>query len=281
MGHSQSIIEKEKKNMETQLINRARAALTESPSLTLVKPTYGFVNTAEIIGRFERQGWNLSNAKQVKVRSIEREGYQKHMLKFRNENFQRIDGLQLFNESIPELIIENSHDGTGALKIFFGVFRIACLNGIIAGASMASMRVIHSQNAIKNIDAAIDNMTAGIPDLIERVKRFSTIDLNHEKKIELARIAYGIRLKDTKGAIVTDYSLEKSLLPKRAADCYHDAFSVFNVLQEKVIRGGLIFQQPDKAGRIEWKKSRAINSVSQSVKLNRDLWEALETVTAA
>lgn len=266
--------------METIVINKARAALTESPSLTLVKPSYGFVNTAEIIGRFERQGWNLSDAKQAKVRNFEREGYQKHLLKFRNDNFKEIGGLQFFNQSIPELIVENSHDGSGALKIFFGVFRIACLNGIIAGASMASMRVIHSQNSIKNIDQAVDNMTAGIPDLIEKVKRFSAIELTQEKRMELARIAYDIRLKDTKNAIVTDYSLSKALLPKRAADCATDAFSVFNVLQEKAIRGGLIFQQADQSGRIDWKKSRGLNSVNQSVRVNRELWEGLEAVTA-
>ncbi len=266
--------------MENMIIDKARAALTENPSLELVKPSYGFINTAEIIGRFERQGWNLSDAKQVKVRDIDRQGYQKHLLKFRNDNFRQIEGLQAFHNSIPELIVENSHDGSSALKVFFGVFRIACLNGIIAGASVSSMRVIHSQNSIKNLDMSIDAMTAGIPDLVDRVRRFSGIELSPEKRLELARIAYDIRLKGTKDYQVTDYSLSRSLQPKRMTDGGTDAFSVFNVLQERVIRGGLTYHQRNKNGLIELKQSRGINSVSQSVRLNRELWEGLETVAA-
>jgi hypothetical protein len=124
-------------------------------------------------------------------------------------------------------------------------------------------------------------MTAGIPDLVERVRRFSAIELTQEKRMQLARIAYDIRLKGTKNAIVTDYSLSRSLLAKRSADYAIDAFSVFNVLQERAIRGGLIYQQAnEKTGGIDWKKSRGINSVNQSVRINRELWEGLETVTA-
>lgn len=260
------------------LLNKARSALTESPNYNLVKETYGFVDTSKIVERFERQGWNLHDAKQAKVKTMERNGYQKHLLRFRNENFQRIDGLQGYNESIPELIVENSHDGTSALKIFFGVFRIACLNGIIAGSSFNSMRVIHSSNSILNIDQGIDTMTAGIPELIEKVNRFSTIQLSPAQKIEMAKQATDIRMRNVKK--VEYVHLENALRPKRFNDTNQDAFSVFNVLQEKAIRGGFAYAQREDDGRLVWKTTRAVNSVNQSVKINRELWDALERVTA-
>lgn len=256
------------------------ALKTIEPSLSLVRETYGFVNSAGIAAQFERHGWTLSDARQVKVRNPAREGHQRHLLRFRNESFPRIEGLSNDNASIPELIVENSHDGTGALKVFFGVFRIACLNGIIAGSSVASMRVIHSSGAVRNLTDAVETMTAGIPDLIARVNRFAGLELTDEKRIQFAHAAAGVRLANVKGITFTDANAEAALQPKRWSDVGRDAFSTFNVLQERVIRGGLTYRQETPDGRHEWRTSRGITSVGQSVKLNRELWETLETVTA-
>ena len=262
------------------LLNKAAAALTNEKNLDLVKPTYGFVNTQSIVERFERQGWMLSDAKQVKAKNVDRQGYQRHMLKFRNENFLRIPGLPEYHESIPELIVENSHDGTSALKIFFGVFRIACLNGLISGSNIHSMRVTHSQNTIKNLDQSIDGMTAGIPDLIEKVSHYSNIELTDEKRVEFAREAAALRL-DYNSGLIHDTNLYAMLSPRRHSDVKNDAFSVFNVIQEKVIRGGIIYKKMNEEnGFLEKKTTRAVNSVNQSIKLNRGLWNILENVAS-
>lgn len=259
--------------MKTSALN------TIEPNYNLVRESYGFINTKNIIKQFEKQGWELSSVKEVSPRIKEREGYQKHLLRFRNEYFPRIDGLSNDHTSIPELILENSHDGTGALKLFFGVFRIACLNGIIAGSSLVSYRVIHSQNAIFNLDQAIDGMTYNIPSLVQNVSRFAQIELNKDKSLSLARKGCELRLGHMKG--IQDVDLYSALEPKRFADIGKDAFSVFNVLQEKVIRGGIRYKQiNEKNGFVEKKFTRAVNSVSQSVKYNRELWNILEETTS-
>lgn len=252
---------------------------TVEPNFNLVRETYGFINTGNIVQRFERQGWNLSSVKEVRPRVKEREGYQRHLLRFRNDAFPRISGLSNDHASIPELIVENSHDGTGALKLYFGIFRIACLNGIIAGSSLASFRVIHSQNAIRNLDQAIDGMTSGLPNLVERVGRFTQVEFDRDKSLSLAYKSCGLRLGHLKG--VQDIDLASALEPKRFADMGKDAFSVFNIVQERVIRGGIRYKQiNEKNGYVERKFTRAVNSVSQSVKYNRELWNILEEVAA-
>jgi Domain of unknown function (DUF932) len=260
------------------LENIAPSALTAAPSLELVAPTYGFINTSDIVGRFERQGWKLHSGKQARVKDIERQGYQKHLLKFRHDNFKRIEGLSIDNASVPELIVENSHDGTSALKIFFGVFRIACLNGIIAGASVTSMRVVHSSGTIKKLDNSIDEMTERLPMIAERVSRFSQIQLTPDQRLEMARQAAALRLAHTPGVEWIDHA--KILRPKRLQDTGSDLFSVFNVIQEKVIRGGINFSVRDKEGRNVHKLSRGISSVTQSVKLNRGLWDIAERLAS-
>lgn len=258
----------------------ARAALTESPSLELVKPSYGFIPTHSIVEKFLDHGWELQSARQARVKNVERDGYQRHLLRFRHPDIQRIDGLSNDNASIPELVLMNSHDGTSALRIYFGLMRLACLNGIILGSSVHSMRVIHSQNAIKHLDDSIDDMRKSIPDIVARVSRLANKTLSEEKRIELARSAVDIRLKNTSGDIsVPDNLIRAAMRPRRIADVGLDAYSVFNVIQERVIRGGIQYYKTDpKTGAREHRTTRAIQSVNQSVRINRELWDAVEKI---
>jgi hypothetical protein len=260
------------------LQNIAPSALTAAPNLELVAPTYGFINTSEIVDRFSRHGWNLHAAKQARVKDSDRQGYQKHLLRFSNHAFKRIEGLSENNASMPELIVQNSHDGTSALHIYFGVFRIACLNGLVLGSRLSSMRVIHSERSIKKLDESIDEMTERLPMVAERVSRFSQIQLNSDQRFELAKQAASLRLAHTSGVEWIDHA--KMLRPKRLQDTGSDLFSVFNVVQERVIRGGINFSIRDKDGRNVHKLSRGISSVTQSVKLNRGLWDIAERLAS-
>lgn len=263
------------------LENSARAALTHDKSLALVKPTYGFIDTSTIIDQFQAQGWQLSNASQAKVRKASREGHQKHMLRFRHPDFQSIKGLSGDQSAIPELIAVNSHDGTSALNIYFGIFRIACLNGIVAGASIASMRVIHSGNAVRRLHDSIDELAGRIPIVAESVERLTSVKLDRVQALDFASKACALRLAKTPHDVVDAAS---ALRPKRMADTGTDLFSVFNVVQERVIRGGISYRTEVKRGDFdlkEWRKSRAVNSIGQSVKFNRELFDLAMSYTAA
>jgi len=258
------------------LAAKASAALTESKSLELVKPTYGFINTTDIVRTFHSRGWELSDAKQMRVNKAERQGFQKHLLRFRHDKITRIEGLSNENESIPELIVENSHDGTSALRIFFGVFRIACLNGLIAGNSLHEMRVIHSQRSVKALGGAVEEMTDNVPQLVSSVKKYSQIELSTDKMHDLARQAIELRLRHTQNVI--DFKIDAALQPTRHTDYGNDAYTVFNILQEKVIRGGIKYTQKLENGWDQRKTTRPISAVTQTTKLNRELWNILEKV---
>jgi hypothetical protein len=60
---------------------------------------------------------------------------------------------------------------------------------------------------------------------------------------------------------------------RRAADSGDDLWSVFNVLQENLIRGGVRYFHPQTGGR---GKSRAIRSITENVRLNQELWQLAE-----
>lgn len=252
---------------------------THAPSTKLVKPTYGFIDSSKIIDTFQAKGWECISAKQAATKNIDREGYQKHLLKFTHNDFPLVEGLSDDNKSRPELVLLNSHDGTSAMRLFFGFTRIACLNGIIAGTAFSSIRLIHNQNMVKGIDNAIETMVSGLPSVLDKVRHYSNIPLSETKMIELARRAADLRLHSTKN--VEDVNLYAMFNLNRYQDKGNDAYTLFNVIQEKVIRGGIKYKQlNEKTSFIEKRTTRAISSVSQSVKLNQGLWNILEEITA-
>lgn len=251
---------------------------TNTASTTLVKPTYGFIDSSKIIEAFQGKGWECISAKQASTRSVERQGYQKHLLKFTHNDFSLVEGLTSDNKTRPELVLLNSHDGTSAMRLFFGFTRIACLNGIIAGTAINSIRLIHNQNMIKGIDNAINTMVDGMPDVLSKVRQYSSKVLSEAATIELARRSAQLRLANTKN--IQDINLHAMFNLQRYQDRGIDAYTLFNVVQEKVIRGGIIYKQlNEETNFIEKKTTRAISSVSQSVKLNQGLWNILEEVT--
>lgn len=257
-------------NSNVILVESASSALTTTKNLELVKPSYGFVNTANIVKQFEANGWMLNTANQARARKPKNQGYQKHVLRFRNKKFPTIEGLSNDNTSIPELVVCNSHDGKSALHIFFGVYRMICANGMVAGSTFDSLRVIHSEKSIKDLDLAIVAMTNKVPELIKRVSEYSKKTLTDAAKVELAKKAFEIRLKNTKN--IKQVDVDGALRSFRAQDNSDDAFTVFNRLQEKCIRGGLPYVQELANNELRFTKSRAIRSVSENTRINRDLW---------
>jgi hypothetical protein len=55
-----------------------------------------------------------------------------------------------------------------------------------------------------------------------------------------------------------------------------DLFSILNVVQENLIKGGVRGYAKDKNGYTKRIRSRAINSIDQNTALNRALWTLAE-----
>jgi hypothetical protein len=249
----------------------------ETKSLELVKDTYKFINTKQIIDQFAAQGWNVHSAQEARVRSENRVGHQKHMLRFRNEQYPVISGLSKDNTSMPELILQNAHDATSSFRLHFGAFRMACMNGLVVGASLAHFRIVHSARAASQIDQAIASMTLNIPTMIEKTAILGKIELTDAQVKEFASRAAALRLENTLN--VVDVDLNSVTAPRRWADAGKDAYTILNRVQESVIRGGIYYRQENPlTGALEWKRTRTTSSVSQNLKLNRQVWDLAEEI---
>ena len=175
--------------------------------------------------------------------------------------------------------MKNANDGTAAYELMAGLFRIRCLNSLVAQiATIDSIKVRHSGDALQKVVDGTYRVLGQADAVLAAPRDWSRIGLNDDAKAALAASAHALRFDDADGRVMTPIRPEQLLTPRRAEDRADDLWTVMNVIQENVMRGGLSARAPattDQQGR--WRRgravtTRAINNIDQDVKLNRALW---------
>ena len=151
-------------------------------------------------------------------------------------------GSQLTNvgDSIPEVVLVNSHDGTSAYKLIAGIFRLVCSNGlIIADSTIASLSVHHKGNVLDNVIEGSYKIIADSEVAMDRVAQWSNLQLTTGEQSAFAEAAHTMRFADSDGKITTPITPAQLLAPRRNWDSGSDLWRTFNRVQENVIQGGL------------------------------------------
>jgi hypothetical protein len=222
-------------------------AFDKSPRLT---ERYGQVTTSNAIGILADFGFYPVQAAQVgKTR------HSKHMLAFASD---------FTSGNRPELILYNSHDGTSALKMFAGVFRAICSNGMVAGEGFKN-RMLHTAGTVANFETMVTSTAARLPDLQEKIQVMRDTRLPTTDALEFIKQGATFRWKQER---ITDNTIGDIYQPRRIEDTPNDMWTVFNRLQEGLIRGGVRI----KSGHTE-RKARAISSIQQNLAINTRLWD--------
>jgi len=213
-----------------------------------------------------------------------------HMVAFAHrDSIPSVSGLEAYDADANrgEIILYNSHDGSGSIKLFVGAYRFICSNGIVAGDGYQS-RLYHSQANVNSFEHMLTNTVKRLPVLMERIEQMRSIQLTRDAQREMATQSALTRWKWTpeliedaviKGSYATDTTVSSLLAVNRFADYEEDAWTVFNRIQENVIRGGAMiksFTEKNPDGSI--RKSRAVNSVAENVRVNRELWDIAENI---
>ena len=227
---------------------------------------YGFIPTNEVIDAYRSDGWSLIAANEVKARKPERQGFQKHLLRFVHESQKELSR----NERIETIFI-NSHDGTSSVQIASGIFRFACANGIIvADSTVNSFALRHnglSMDKVLECSHQILSQQEKVAGVIETWKNLK-VDLS--SGLELAKT--GIELRWGKDATKHPIGPEKVLFGvRRTQDIDDNLWTVFNRVQENILRGGLIDGARQSSKR--WRATREIKSIDAHTAINRGLWE--------
>lgn len=225
---------------------------------------FGFISSANLVQTLENKGLKLADVVESKIRKNKekRLGFQKHVMRF-NTGVSN-------NQGNLQLLAINSHEGSSALTFRLGFFRMVCSNGLIVGSDLVpQIKVRHTERGLLKLDDAIEEAMEYQTAAKISIEKMQDTKVNAETFEKLGKEILKLRLGEK-------YS--ENLVPlfeaKRWEDNKEDLFSVFNVIQENVIRTG--FHVHDRENNT-YRKIRAIKGVESSMVLNNVMFnEALK-----
>ena len=218
----------------------------------------------------EKLGWEVVDAKEIKARKGK--GFQKHLIVFGNPNLQ-IDGAD-GDTVFPRILLTNSHNGKNAFTFTAGLFRMVCENGLVVSSrEFENMKIRHYGYSFEELQDTIKAMVEKLPLTVESLNKFRQVELSQEQCLDFAKRALEVRLGELDN-IQIDY--QDLLTPTRSEDRGNDLWSVYNVVQEKLIHGMFNYKYGVKS-----RKARKIKNFKQDLVINERLYDlALEYVAA-
>lgn len=255
--------------METQL--NAQNDILNAEKLETLSGKYQAVKSSQLVNLLENKGFSLDNVVKIKTRKKEREGKQKHRMIFSNFELLATD----HRDGKIQLLVTNSYDGSSSVQFQIGFFRYICSNGLVAGTTFSTIRIKHiGQDLEKKIDQAIVEIAAQAQKLNTLILRMKSIQLNVKTINELENEAARIRVPLDKQENVV--AIDSWIM--RDEDKANDLFTVYNRVQETLIRGtGKITL---KTGENESKtvKLRALKGLDRQIEVNQKLFDLVEEV---
>ena len=255
----------------SEIKQRANSIFTETAAPT-VSDKFTHIPTHRVIEDMVQLGWGVVDAKQVKARKGQ--GFQKHLVVFRNPDvvINGADGDTVF----PQILLTNSNDGKNAFTFTAGLFRLVCENGlVISTETFEDVRMRHMGYTFEELQAQIRVMVEQLPLTVESMNKMKSIQLDEKQAVEFALKALATRFnEDEMKRIKVD--AKELLKPVRKEDEGSDLWSVFNVIQEKILDGDFNYVAGNKS-----RKARKIKNFNQDLKVNKELFAMAAEYIAA
>ena len=251
---------------------------------------YELFSTLNVVNALAQANWLPVMAQEQSIRSLNKDGFQKHMIRFR----QPTDTPVMLNGIFPELILTNAHDGRSRYCLMAGFFRFACLNGLIVSqAEFASIFFRHIGFQEKDVIDASYKVIEDVPRIVEKIEDYQKIELDSKERRALAESALILRFSKPESTVYTPidrsaeeitidqrtFSTKKLLTPMRAADDGTSLWNTFNVIQEKIVKGNGFEDTIRKTGGATYshtRKVRGVTAINQNIEFNRGLWHLME-----
>lgn len=220
---------------------------------------YTYIPTSVILNKLRGEGFQPFMVTQTRVRREDRREFTKHMIRLRHAS-------QITGSEANEIIVLNAHDGSSSYQMLAGMFRFVCSNGLVCGDTVADVRVPHKGDVVSHVIEGAYEVLAGFDRVSESRDSMRAITLDQEEAAVFARSALALKYDtDVKPAPITETQL---LQPRRSADAKPDLWSVMNVCQENVSKGGL----RGRTATGQRRQTRGIQGIDNDIKLNRALW---------
>lgn len=231
---------------------------------------YAYIPTIDVLAGLRREGFEVFSARQARTRVEGREEHTKHLLRLRHASHR--DRVAVVGDSVPEILLLNSHDGSSSYQMMGGTFRFICANGMVVPDGICqTIKVQHSGKVQDKVVAGAFEVLDGLTRVIESRDSMRALTLNQGEQLAYARAAALLRFEPSEGAAlpVTPEQINRA---RRMDDQAPDLWTTFNRVQENVVRGGLRARSSNGARQ----STRAVTGIDQDVKLNRALWTLAE-----
>ncbi len=231
---------------------------------------YTYIPTVDILNGLRREGFQPVAAMQSRARDESKREHTKHLIRLRHESTVA----RAVGDEFGEIVLINSHDGTSSYQMTAGMFRLACLNGLVVGSRLVEdIRVPHKGNIQHDVIEGAFRVLDQLPKVAGSVDAMKSTQLVEPLQLAYARAAIAMRY-DTSEGEPAPVKPEQLLRPRRQADTGSDVWTVFNRVQENMIRGGLRVQNQNASGRRM--STREVHGIDQSQSINRGLWTLAE-----
>lgn len=227
------------------------------------------IPTIDVLRALTREGFEPVGVKQAVARIEGRAPFTKHLIRLRRMDNQAAHRV---GDTVCEMLLKNANDGTSAYELLAGLFRIACLNSVVAQTgTIDTIRVRHSGNVVDNVIEGTFRVLGEAQKALAAPQDWSKITLDTGERTAFAEAAHVMRFADADGTVTTPIEPVALLAPRRTEDTKPDLWTVFNVVQENTIKGGLHGIAVNN-GRRRRVTTRAINGIDADVRLNKGLW---------
>ena len=197
---------------------------------------YAPVSTRIVLAPFFNNGWTVKS----RMHNFNREGLGKEKITLVHPDFLYPNGDQLTVEFL------NSNHGGNAIILMGGYGRIACSNGLIIGDIVGGRFIHRGTSVYERLENQYDKIVAHLNSIKKSVEVLKSTELTEEQLDKIiGTIAKKVFEKDTKKfevkANISPSSLRQLKRVRREADNGKDAFTLLNVVQENIVRKGLLW----------------------------------------
>lgn len=257
-----------------ELQKQCPMAFKELPTNPNVSGRYVQANTATVIDDLAKLGWYPVEAKQCRNKKNSSGIRSFHMVAFQNPDIKitktNDDGSSVV-DTYPRIILTNSHDGFNSFKFMLGLFRLVCSNGlVVCDNQMVNMSIRHTNYTFEELRMVVKTAIEEVPNIVNTMNEMRNIQLTDEQKQELATEVIKIRkgIEENETYEVEQDVVEDILTPVREEDKSNDLWTIFNICQEKLIKGGFF----NKTNKNKLRKVKSITSIKKDMEYNQRLW---------
>lgn len=238
------------------------------------------IPTIEVLRALAAEQFYPVGVQQIASRLPDNTSHTKHLIRLR-----RLDGkVYQVGDNVFEMLLKNANDGSSVYDLMGGMFRVRCQNSLVVQTgTVDEVKVRHSGDAVYNVIEGTYRVLESAAKVLEAPVKWGAIALDEPEQIAFAAKAHALRYGegDRMSAMAGSVSSTQLLEPRRDGDKGDDLWTIFNVVQENAMKGGLEGLGADRLGRTRVYRTRPVKGIDQTVGFNRALWKLADETAAA